>query len=185
MKPAIFLDRDGVIIENLPNYVRSWADVVFIPASIHALVRLAASPYKIIIVTNQSAVGRGLMSLKEAVGINERLVHAITQAGGRIDDVFICPHAPDQACNCRKPEPGLLEQAKEKHTLDMHGSFMIGDAWTDLLAGWRAGVRRNLLVQTGRGVAQSRLPVPEELRTYQMFASLAAAVDHILESYRP
>ena len=94
MHPAIFLDRDGVIIENQPAYVRSWDDVQFIPQALVALARLRDSLFKIVIVTNQSAIGRGQITLSEADSINRRLVQVIEKAGGRIDGVFMCPHAP-------------------------------------------------------------------------------------------
>jgi D-glycero-D-manno-heptose 1,7-bisphosphate phosphatase len=156
MQPAIFLDRDGVIIENCPNYVRSWADVVIYPQALAALAKLSKLPYKIVIVTNQSAVGRGLISLSSARAINDRLIEEISQHGGRIDGVFMCPHAPDDGCDCRKPLPGLLLQAQQALSLDLSRSLMVGDALTDLLAAQAASVGRAALVRTGRGAAQAR-----------------------------
>ena len=111
MFPAIFLDRDGVIIENVPAYVRSWADVSIFPQAVQALVRLNHSPYKIVIVTNQAGIGKGLFSQAEAESINQRLIGEIERAGGRIDGVFMCPHTPNDGCDCRKPKPGLFMQA--------------------------------------------------------------------------
>jgi D-glycero-D-manno-heptose 1,7-bisphosphate phosphatase len=107
MEPAIFLDRDGVIIENRPSYVRSWADVVILPLALEAMARIHASPFKIVIVTNQSAVGRGLLGLEEAWAINHHLQQVIEESGGRVDGLFMCPHSPEDHCNCRKPKPGL------------------------------------------------------------------------------
>jgi D-glycero-D-manno-heptose 1,7-bisphosphate phosphatase len=158
MFPAIFLDRDGVIIENRPDYVRSWADVSIYPQALEALAALRDTPYKIIIVTNQSAVGRGLISLETANGINEQLVRAIEERHGRIDATYLCPHAPWEGCVCRKPRPGLLLQAAQEHNLDLSRSLMIGDALTDLEAGLAAGVSQVVLLRTGRGQAQAQLP---------------------------
>jgi D-glycero-D-manno-heptose 1,7-bisphosphate phosphatase len=94
MDAGVLIDRDGVIIKNRPNYIRSWQQVAIYPQAIRALVRLSASPYRVVIVTNQSGVGRGLVSLPVVEEINTRLVQAIETAGGRIDGVFTCPHAP-------------------------------------------------------------------------------------------
>jgi D-glycero-D-manno-heptose 1,7-bisphosphate phosphatase len=106
VEPAIFLDRDGVLIENRPSYVRGWEDVHIFHQALAALVRISTAPYKIVLVTNQSAVGRGLISSEVAWAINRRLVSVIEDAGGRIDGVFMCPHAPQDRCACRKPKPG-------------------------------------------------------------------------------
>lgn len=154
-QPALFLDRDGVIIENRANYVRSWSDVEIYPQALEALACIRHTPFKIIIVTNQSAVGRGIISLETAWAIQERLVRVIEGHNGRIDDTFMCPHAPEANCNCRKPRPGLLLQAAAKYDLNLSQSIMIGDALTDIQAGKNAGVSQAMLVRTGRGLAQS------------------------------
>ena len=155
--PALFLDRDGVIIENRPNYIRSWDDVLIYPQVLDALARVNRSDHKIIIVTNQSAIGRGFITLEAADIINRRLVNVIEEAGGKVDGVFICPHHPDEGCVCRKPKPGLLLKAAKSLSLDLSASVLIGDALTDLEAGKAAGVSRLVLVRTGRGAAQSSL----------------------------
>ena len=154
MYPAIFLDRDGVIVENKASYIRSWEDVSFYPQALIALRRVYRSPYKIFIVTNQSAVGRGIISLREADMINQQVVNYIEEAGGRIDDVFMCPHSPDDHCNCRKPLPGMFLKAKEKYQVKLEESILVGDALSDIIAGQSAGVLTNMLVRTGRGENQ-------------------------------
>lgn len=173
MFPAVFLDRDGVIIENRDDYVRSWADVAFLPGSLPALAAFSASRYKIVIVTNQSAVGRGLITLETARDINRRVVDKIEKCGGRVDGVFVCPHAPGEGCECRKPRPGLLLQAAGALNLDLERSFMIGDAISDLLAGQNAGIRRAFLVRTGRGAAQEVLPQAAALQPFTACDTLA------------
>ncbi len=122
MQPAIFLDRDGVIIENIPTYVRSYDDVKFIPQSIDALVKASSSPYKIVFITNQSAVGRGIISAAQAWAINDYVVEHIVNAGGRVDGTFMCPHDPLEGCYCRKPKPGLILQAAEDLDIDLQTS---------------------------------------------------------------
>jgi D-glycero-D-manno-heptose 1,7-bisphosphate phosphatase len=176
MVPALFLDRDGVIIENRPNYVRSWADVDMYPQALRALARIRSVPYKIILVTNQSGVGRGMIPRDVADGINTRLATEIEQAGGRIDAVYLCPHAPADHCACRKPRPGMLLQAAQEHDIDLSQSFMIGDALTDIAAGRAAGVKQAILLHSGRGQAQLALPESAEMQPIVTYADLAAAL---------
>ncbi|MBN2145974.1 MAG: D-glycero-beta-D-manno-heptose 1,7-bisphosphate 7-phosphatase [Anaerolineales bacterium] len=179
MFPAIFLDRDGVIIENRPNYVRSWQDVSLIPGVLEALASLSTLPYKIVIVTNQSAIGRGLVALKTAKEINQRLLRLILNSGGRVDGLFMCPHAPEDRCACRKPQPGLLLQAAHELSLDLQHSILIGDAWSDLQAGKAAGVPNLVLLRTGRGADQLKLPAPSSIGEFQVFNDLMQAVKHL------
>jgi D-glycero-D-manno-heptose 1,7-bisphosphate phosphatase len=181
VEPAIFLDRDGVIIENRPTYVRHWSEVVIYPQALQALARIRLSPYKIVIITNQSAVGRGLMPLETAVMINQRLIAAIQQAGGRIDGVFMCPHAPEEECQCRKPKPGLLFQAAQALDLDLSRSIMIGDALSDLQAGQAAGLPLTVLVRSGRGRQQERLPLPAGLKPFLTYNTLAEALADLVQ----
>lgn len=178
--PALFLDRDGVIIENRPDYVRSWDDVAPIPGALEALALAAGSGYKVVLVTNQAGVGKGLIPAETAEAINRRLVDLIHAHGGRVDGVFMCPHRPEDGCACRKPEPGLLLQAVAALHLDPARSVLIGDALTDLEAGRRAGVGRLVLVLTGRGEAQSRLDPPPGLGPYEVYADLNSAVTAVL-----
>lgn len=180
MYPAIFLDRDGVIIENRPNYVRSWEDVAIFPQAVSALVRIRPSPYKIIIVTNQSAVGRGILSYQDAEAISHRLIGELERAGCRIDGLFMCPHAPETQCACRKPQPGLILQAAETLSVDLSRSWMIGDAWSDLLAGHNAGIHQYILVRTGRGQEQSLLPKPLGLESAHIVGNLAQALGTLI-----
>ncbi len=182
MFPAIFLDRDGVIIENCSNYVRSWADVDIYPQALEALARLKDSPYKIVLVTNQSVVGRGLISRNMADDINERLVRIIERAGGRVDGVFMCPHAPADSCNCRKPKPGLILNAAEELSIDLNYSFMIGDALTDIAAGHAAQVKTIALVRTGRGEAQLLKTEAKDLRQFLVYEDLTEAVSALIFS---
>jgi len=176
MFPAVFLDRDGVIIENVHTYVRSWDDVAFLPGSLEALARLAAGPYKVVMVTNQSAVGRGILQLAQAEAINVRIVETIHQLGGRVDGAYICPHGPQDGCDCRKPLPGLLLRAAAELDIDLANSIMVGDALTDLQAGQAAGVKRSFLVLTGRGQEQAALLGAAQLASGGVFPDLAAVL---------
>jgi len=180
MYPAIFLDRDGVLIENRLDYVRDWSQVEIIPEAIQALSLLPVKNYKIVIVTNQSAVGRGLLLPENADKINHRLVDVIQQHGGQVDRVYMCVHKPDDDCFCRKPRPGLLMQAARELSLDLQRSWMVGDAWSDLQAGQRAGVGHTILLRTGRGAEQLLQPCPEELANPLIFNNLPLAFDAIV-----
>lgn len=180
MNSAVFLDRDGVIIENRAAYVRSWSEVTFLPGALQALVQLSQSAHAIVIVTNQSVIGRGLIPGSQILDINRRIVGVIRDAGARIDGVYICPHAPDDNCECRKPKPGLLTQAAEELDLDLSRSYMVGDALTDLIAAERAGLLGRFLVLSGRGAVQAQLPEAAQLASFQVVPTLVEAVNAIL-----
>jgi D-glycero-D-manno-heptose 1,7-bisphosphate phosphatase len=180
MFPAIFLDRDGVLIENVDQYVRSWDDVVVFPGALAALSRLINKRWKLIVVTNQSVVGRGIISEEAAEQINARLLRVIQQAGGRIDGVYMCVHAPQVACSCRKPKPGLVLRAAAEHQIDLSHSLMVGDALSDVEAGQSAGIPVNVLVRTGRGHKQEKLQEAKSLQPFLVYDCLEDAVNDLL-----
>jgi D-glycero-D-manno-heptose 1,7-bisphosphate phosphatase len=175
MHTAIFMDRDGVIIENRPHYVLTWSDVEFIPQSLEALRRIRPT-IKVIIISNQSAVGRGLINLSEALALNRRIEEEIRNHGGRVDGSYLCPHSPQQACQCRKPRPGLILQAARELDLDLAHSIMIGDALSDILAGKNAGITKNILVETGRGSQQLLLPELRQIDDLLIYSNLLTAL---------
>ena len=179
MTPAIFLDRDGVINQNRADYVKSWAEVLFLPGAFEALRRLAQTPYRLVIITNQSAIGRGIITLQTADEINRRLVGQIEAHGGRVDGVYLCPHHPQAGCACRKPQPGMLLRAASELKLDLPRSYLIGDARSDLKAARAAGVQ-GILVRTGRGTEAENSLDPAERALWPVLPDLSAAVDYIL-----
>ncbi len=179
MRPAIFLDRDGVINENRPDHITRWDLVQFLPGVFDALRRLAASDYALVVVTNQSAVGRGLMTAQTLHEINDGIVARVRAEGGRIDALYACPHGPDEGCACRKPKPGMLLQAAEDLGIDLSRSYLVGDAVTDVEAALRAGCRP-FLVRTGRGEAQMAMLHREDHATVVVVANLREAVVSIL-----
>jgi D-glycero-D-manno-heptose 1,7-bisphosphate phosphatase len=150
---AVFVDRDGVICRNRVDHVKSWEEFVFLPGAVKAMVRLARANLPIIVVTNQAVINRGIISAKVVEDINARMVQAIEAAGGRIDEVLYCPHRPDEQCDCRKPQPGMLLMAAKKWGVDLDQSYLVGDAETDMQAARAVGSRR-YLVLTGRGLRQ-------------------------------
>ncbi len=181
MRTAVFLDRDGVIIENRADHVKCWSEVRFFAGSREAMKRLAASPRAIVIVSNQAVVGRGLLDEEVAWQLQRQIEAEIVAGGGRIDASYLCPHHPQAGCVCRKPAPGMLLQAARDLDLDLPRSWLIGDALSDLEAARAAGVR-GILVRTGRGAEQQKLlPAPAE--SWPVVADLAAAVERILSSW--
>ena len=176
-RPAVFLDRDGVLNHNRHDYVKSWTEFEFLPGALEALRRLGCLGWPVVVVSNQSAVGRGLVSLAEVEAINARMVAEVQQAGGRLDRVLYCPHHPREACDCRKPRPGLLLQAAEELGLDLARSFMVGDAASDIHAALAAGCRP-VLVKTGRGAAQLKELTAHHDKCH-LAHDLEAAVDWI------
>ncbi|HNU04078.1 MAG TPA: D-glycero-beta-D-manno-heptose 1,7-bisphosphate 7-phosphatase [Anaerolineae bacterium] len=183
-RPALFLDRDGVLNENRADYVRTWQQVVILPGVLTAMQRLAASPFAVVVVTNQSAVGRGLLSRQVLAAINQGIVREVQQAGGRIDAVYACPHTPEAGCTCRKPRPGMLLQAARELEIDLARSWLVGDAVSDMQAAAAAGCRP-VLVRTGRGMKQALGLALHGLHHVPVRADLAEAVNWILAGAAP
>ncbi|HMN61126.1 MAG TPA: HAD family hydrolase [Anaerolinea sp.] len=176
MLPAIFFDRDGVIIENRDDYVRSWEDVALIPGALEALAIASSGRWKLVVISNQAGIGKGLISPSTADEINRRLVEIIQQHGGRIDGVYICPHTNQDHCECRKPRPGLILRAAHDLNINLSASLLIGDALSDIQAGQNAGLPRKILVKTGRGAEQSTLPQANLLKPFEIFPDLLTAI---------
>ncbi len=153
---TVFLDRDGVINADSPDYIKRWAEFHFIPGSLDAIARLTKAGLNVVIITNQSAVHRNLLALEELESIHRHLKQAVRDSGGRIADIFFCPHRPEEGCVCRKPKPGMILAARQRHGIALAGSVMVGDSATDILAGKAAGCGRTVLVETGNGRAAAR-----------------------------
>ncbi len=174
-QPAVFLDRDGVINRNRPDHVKAWEEFEFLPDSFTALRELADLDLPVVVVTNQSVIGRGIARGETVDQINSSMVERVRAAGGRIDRVYYCPHRPDEGCDCRKPAPGLLLRAAEDLGLDLRLSFLVGDGANDVEAALRVGCTP-LLVLTGRGRQAARLLSRELLATISIVDDLREAV---------
>jgi D-glycero-D-manno-heptose 1,7-bisphosphate phosphatase len=146
---AIFLDRDGTINRERADYVKSWQEYEWLPGALAALALLAHLDAPILIVSNQSAVGRGILKMDVLDAMHAQACAEAVAAGGRIDDFFVCPHTPAEQCSCRKPQPGLLLKAAACYGLDLARCIFVGDSITDLQAAAAAGCPC-LLVRTGR-----------------------------------
>ncbi len=143
-RKAVFLDRDGTLIVE-KNYLSNPEGVELMPTVIPALHKLQAAGYLLIIITNQSGIGRGYFTEADFYNVQQKLFDLLKQDGIRIDATYFCPHMPDDDCNCRKPKPGMLVQAISEHTIDPKHSYMIGDKPIDAEAGNNAGVTGILL----------------------------------------
>ena len=150
-RPTIFLDRDGVVNRNRDDYVKCWEEFEFLPGSLDALRTLTRRGVRVVVVTNQSAVGRGIISRETLDGIHRRMVAEVEAYGGRIDAVLCCPHAPDDGCRCRKPRPGLLLEATRRFRIDPATSCFVGDSLSDLKAAHAAGIPF-VMVLSGKGL---------------------------------
>jgi D-glycero-D-manno-heptose 1,7-bisphosphate phosphatase len=145
LRPAVFLDRDGTLVEDV-GYPRDPEAVRLLEGAPEALVALRRAGFALVVVSNQSGIGRGLVTEEEAEAVHERFVRELRAHGVELDDVRYCPHAPEDACTCRKPEAGLLRESARELGLDLDRSFMVGDKPSDVAAGRAAGCRTVLFV---------------------------------------
>jgi D-glycero-D-manno-heptose 1,7-bisphosphate phosphatase len=139
-RSAVFLDRDGTLIVDR-GYLRDPAGIEFLPGALESLAGFQRVRLALVVVSNQSGVGRGIMTAEEANRVAEHFLSLLTKAGIRLDGVYYCPHAPDSGCTCRKPLPGMLMTAAKKLSIDLESSVMVGDKPSDVLAGQAAGCR--------------------------------------------
>lgn len=147
---CILLDRDGVLNRDLSTSVCSVAEFELLPGSAEAIARLHRAGFTLLVITNQACVGRGDLAPDELERIHRRLIDQVDAAGGRIDDIFVCAHTDADACDCRKPKPGLIHQAQAKWGFEPGDTWFVGDARRDVQAAEAAGCRP-VLVRTGKG----------------------------------
>jgi D-glycero-D-manno-heptose 1,7-bisphosphate phosphatase len=173
----LILDRDGVLNHDAPDggYVREPDEFVWLPGALEALALLRRAGVRLTVATNQSGVGRGLMSLAQLAAVHDRMLTEAASRGGAIDDVLFCPHAPTDRCTCRKPEPGLIHEAISRSGIAATQSIVVGDAQRDLEAAARAGVRA-ALVRTGKGRKTEAQLRDSEVETYDDLPQLARAL---------
>ncbi len=173
----VLLDRDGVINVDSADYILAPDDWVPLPGSVPAIARLNRAAIAVAVCTNQSAVGRGMLTPATLAAIHSRMDAVLANDGAHIDRLFYCPHAPDAGCHCRKPAPGLVEQALAAFAVRPDEALFIGDSGRDLEAARQAGVTP-WLVRTGNGAAtEATLPAP-----VSVYDNLAAAVAALLDT---
>jgi D-glycero-D-manno-heptose 1,7-bisphosphate phosphatase len=177
---AVLLDRDGVINADHEDHVTSWSQFRLLPGALEGLRQLTAAGYRLAVVTNQAVVGRGLASAAEVEELNARMVSALAEGGARIDAVLYCPHAPEEGCACRKPQPGLLIEAGRRLGVAPDDTCVIGDWVDDIAAARAAGCRVPILVLTGRGRRALPLVRAAALSPFFIARDLLAAAEAIV-----
>lgn len=187
MRAAVFLDRDGTVNEEV-GYLRDLNDLKLIPGAASAIRKLNESGIAVVLVTNQSGVARGYFSEAFVKETHALLSSMLAQEGARFDGIYYCPHHPTageseytMVCDCRKPATGLLDRAAHDLSIDLHKSFMVGDKWSDVELGHRAGCR-SVMVKTGFGSDEAGNKRPLHVKEPEYTAhNLADAVDWIIK----
>ncbi len=156
MNRAAFLDRDGVLNEKRPEgeYVTRWEELHFLPGVAPAIALLNQAGFRVIVVSNQRCVAKGLITTADLEAMHQRMCYTFASAGATIDGTYYCPHDTEPSCNCRKPAPGMLLNAAGAHRIDLSASWMIGDSETDVEAGKNAGCKTARLL-SGDAAADS------------------------------
>ena len=173
----IILDRDGVINFDSDAFIKSPEEWKPIPGSLEAIAKLNHSGYRVVVCSNQSGIGRGLLDMASLNAINEKMYRALAQLGGRIDALFYCPHPAEADCACRKPKPGMFQDIAQRFNTDLAGVPSVGDSLRDLQVSAAVGCQP-ILVLTGKGKkTQAAGGLPPTTRVYE---DLAAAVRAII-----
>ena len=166
----IILDRDGVINEDSDDYIKSPDEWIPIAGSLKALGKLSQNGFKVIIITNQSGIGRKIFSIEMLNAIHKKMSINLAQYGGVIDGIFFCPCAPEENCNCRKPKSGLYNEVSDRLQISLENVFCVGDKITDIQAAQNAGARP-ILVKTGKenddsGNIPKNIPIYDDLLSF-------------------
>lgn len=173
----VILDRDGVINVDSDQFIKTPDEWKPIPGSLEAIARLSHSGYRVVVCSNQSGVGRGLLDMTSLNAINDKMYKALAPFGGRIDALFYCPHPAEANCACRKPRPGMFEDIAKRFNVPLAGVPSVGDSLRDMQASVAAGCQP-ILVLTGKGrktLAAGGLP-----EGTQVYDDLSAAVRAII-----
>ena len=182
MKPAIFIDRDGTLIVD-KDYLHKPEEVQFIEGAVAALKRASDAGFVIIMVTNQSGVGRGFFTLADLENVHAHIIKELAAHNVSFLEIYIAPEAPHTPSRGRKPSPQFLFDARDAHGIDLARSYMIGDKLIDLECGWNAGVRKSILVRTGYG-AQTEQTGHSKLHDALITDDICTAIDWIIGKAR-
>ena len=182
MTQAVFLDRDGTINENAPGkYVLRVEDFVLIEGVPEAIASLCKAGFDVYVVTNQSAIGRGWLDQEMHDKIMRYLDWRMSEAGGKVSGVYLCPHLPDEGCECRKPKTGMIDRALSEHPdIDVGASFLVGDRPEDMQLAANAGLRP-IFVLSGHGSHQKEALLEKGPEVEAIVANLAEAARYIIE----
>ena len=174
------LDRDGTINEDSLEYIKSPDEWQPMPGALEAIARLNHAGWHVVVASNQSGLGRGLFDVATLNAMHAKMHTMLAAVGGRVDAVFYCPHAPDEKCRCRKPEPGLFEQIGERYGVDLRNVAAVGDTARDVLAAVAVGCEPHMVL-TGKGAAWRGRSLPDSFPPHtQVHADLAAFADFVI-----
>jgi len=174
----IILDRDGVINHDSEDFIKSPAEWEPIEGSLEAIARLNYAGFRVIVITNQSGIARGLIDVETLNRIHSKMRRMLSQVGGKIEAIFFCPHSAEDECTCRKPLPGGYHDLAHRLRINIENIPAVGDSLRDLQAAQSAGAKP-ILVRTGKGKVTETAGIPEGIEVYD---DLAAVVDALLES---
>lgn len=180
---AVFLDRDGVINQDREDYVKSWEEFIWINGAQQAIKKLNQANFLVIIVTNQSSVGRGIISSKVIDEIHKNIQIDLKKIGAWIDAFYYCPALPEEGSPFRKPQPGMILQAQREYHIELKNSYLIGDSLSDIEAGINAGCM-TILVLTGKGKDQLLKISSQGVRPLVITQDISEAVKLILNSHK-
>ena len=176
----VILDRDGTINEDSAEYIKSPSEWQPLPGALEAIACLNHAGWHVVVATNQSGLGRGLFDMAALNAMHAKMNTMLAAVGGRVDAIFFCPHAPDEGCRCRKPEPGLFEQIGERYGVDLNGVPAVGDSPRDLVAAMAAGCGPHLVL-TGKAFPYRSKPLPPGYAGAEVVhQDLAAFADYLI-----
>jgi D-glycero-D-manno-heptose 1,7-bisphosphate phosphatase len=176
----IILDRDGVINEDSDEYIKTPDEWIPIPGSLEAIAALNRAGYQVVVATNQSGLARGLYTETMLKQIHDRMQQQLAAVGGHFDGIFYCPHHPDDHCDCRKPNPGLLRQIAAQFHIEFKDALLVGDAKRDLDCAQAVGCSA-VLVKTGKGL-RTLAANPVWAASVAIYEDLAAVVAALTNS---
>lgn len=181
----VILERDGTLNHDSSEFITSPDEWTPLPGALDAIARLNHAGFHVVVATNQPGLGRGLFDVVTLNAIHARMHKMLAAVGGRVDAVFYCPHAPEESCQCRKPQPGLFEQIGERYGLDLQGVAACGDNLAHLLAAKAAGCEPHLVL-TGKAASLRERPLPETFPgDTQVHADLGAFADFLIARPAP
>lgn len=181
----VILDRDGTINEESAESVETPEAWQPLPGALEAIAKLNHAGWHVVVAANQANLGRGLIEVATLNALHARMHKMLAAVGGRLDAVFYCPHAPHEACRCRKPAPGLFEQIGERYGVDLKGMPTVGDSEEDLVAGAAIGCQPHLVL-TGRGAQYRGRPLPPSFPAgTQVHSDLAAFAEFLSTAPEP
>jgi D-glycero-D-manno-heptose 1,7-bisphosphate phosphatase len=183
-RKVVFLDRDGVINIDSPNYIKSWAEFEFLPGSLEAIKLLTLNGFDVIVITNQSVINRKMVTIEDLDYIHKMIKSSVNSQGGEIKDILFCPHTPDDGCDCRKPNPGLINKAQRVHPIDISNTAMVGDSAKDIECARNAGCRHAVLVKTGNGIIAEKELAEKNIYPDHVARDLLAAANWIITQHK-